>query len=116
MTIGEAIRNARHAKGLTQNELAGRLGVTQALVGHYERGLRKPKLETLNRIASALEVSAWDLLSRADDDIRLYSMEEIYGVLVDTRKKIMEIIGGLDEDELGQALKILETVFPHRFP
>lgn len=62
MTVGERIKAARNEKKLTQNELAGRLGITPALIGHYERGERNPKKETLDKIADALEVSGIYLL------------------------------------------------------
>ena len=36
MTIGEMIRQERKKKGITQNELAKRLGITQSAVGQFE--------------------------------------------------------------------------------
>ena len=55
MTIGERIKAARIRVGITQKELANRLNVTPALVGQYERDLRNPKHETLQKIADALD-------------------------------------------------------------
>ena len=46
----------RAKAAITQQELAEKLGVTQAMIGQYERGIRQPKIETLIRIANSLEV------------------------------------------------------------
>lgn len=61
MSTGEAIKAARRAAGLTQAELAQKLGVTPQTVSQYERGLINPKLETLQKFADALGVEAWNL-------------------------------------------------------
>jgi len=66
MTVGEKIRVARKAAGLTQQALATRLGITQALVGHYERGIRNPKLATRSRIAEVLGIDVILLFDMAD--------------------------------------------------
>lgn len=58
MNCGKRIRSARIAAGLTQKELALKLGVSGALVGQYETGIRNPKIDTLNRIAEALSLSS----------------------------------------------------------
>lgn len=58
MNYGKRIRTARIASGLTQKELAQKLGVSAALVGQYETGIRNPKIDTLNRIAEALSLSS----------------------------------------------------------
>ncbi len=62
MTTGEQIRNYREAAGLTQSELAARIGTTPQNISQYERGLRNPKLETVQRIAGALGLDASLLL------------------------------------------------------
>lgn len=59
--IGEEIRLERKRAGLTQKQLAERLGVTHALIGQYERGERHPKLETIQRIADALNINVMNL-------------------------------------------------------
>lgn len=63
MTTGQRIRAARTSKGMTQAELADRLGIPYQSIGQWERDVRKPKYETLCRIAKALEVSVSDICS-----------------------------------------------------
>lgn len=44
----------RHRAGITQVELARRLGVTQAVVARLESGQQDPKISTLERYARAI--------------------------------------------------------------
>jgi transcriptional regulator with XRE-family HTH domain len=50
------IRAFRKLKGLTQTDLADRLGVSIAIVGTIERGTRRVDSRMLGRIAEALGV------------------------------------------------------------
>ena len=56
MTTGQRIKAARKAAGLTQADLANKVGVPYQSIGQWERDERNPKLETLERIAAALGV------------------------------------------------------------
>lgn len=80
--IGIGIKNARLTVGITQAELARRLGVTPQAISQYERGEKKPKIETIKKIANALGVS-WFQLSHLDDLVatseeRVLDKEEVY--------------------------------------
>lgn len=67
MTIGDRIKSARKKAGITQAELAKRLGISYVGVSQWENNLRNPKIETVQRIASALNVSIVDLVGTADE-------------------------------------------------
>lgn len=56
MDIGARIRAARKEKGLTQEELGVKLGVSGSMIAQYETSKRKPKYETVERIAVVLGV------------------------------------------------------------
>lgn len=71
MSIGETIKSIRLSKNWTQKQLADRMGVTQSWVGMYESGQRRPKMDTLVKIADALGVQLQDLLQ--DEAVDLYS-------------------------------------------
>lgn len=68
MNFGERIKYLRTKKGLTQKELADKMGVSSSWIGMYESGRRKPKLGTLRKIATALEVDVSSLYSYVDTD------------------------------------------------
>lgn len=56
-SFGQIIATARRAKGLTQEELAKKAGITQAALSRYEAGLRHPDDESLANLADALGVT-----------------------------------------------------------
>lgn len=66
MTTGERIKAAREAAGMTQAELAKRLGISYVGVSQWERGIRNPKYSTLKKIADILGVWVYDLSSPED--------------------------------------------------
>lgn len=78
MTIGESIKSARKAAGLTQKELAQRLGLSFQSIAQWENDLRKPKIETLKKIADALGCTISDFdeelppLMSVGDNIRYW--------------------------------------------
>ena len=55
--VNIAIRQVREVQGVSQRELARRLGVSQPVVARWEAGRDSPRLDTLQRIAEALEVN-----------------------------------------------------------
>ena len=54
--IGRMVRELRVARGLSQRELAARMGTTQSVVGRLEAGGSRPTIVTLDRVANALGV------------------------------------------------------------
>lgn len=56
------IRAFRKLKGLTQTDLADRLGVSIAIVGTIERGTRRVDSRMLGRIAEALGVDQEEIV------------------------------------------------------
>jgi transcriptional regulator with XRE-family HTH domain len=52
-------------RGLTQGELGTKAGMAAASVSHFETGQRVPSLDSLVKLADALEVSVDSLLGRA---------------------------------------------------
>jgi len=60
--MNERIKKIRKQKGLSQIELGECIGVSQQVITNYERGLREPNLETLLKIAGALDVTLETLI------------------------------------------------------
>ncbi len=69
MTVGERIRTIRKNQGLTQKQLGEKSGMADSAIRKYESGSQNPKVETLQRIAAALNVSLGDLLGIAPDEM-----------------------------------------------
>lgn len=76
MTTGQLIKKARKEAGLTQAGLASRLGISYVGVSQWENGIRKPKPETLHRIASSIGVDFLDLLGEEEREMYTKGFED----------------------------------------
>ena len=63
MDMGVVIKKYRKEAGMTQEEMANRLGVTTPAVNKWENGNSKPDIELLAPIARLLDISLDTLLS-----------------------------------------------------
>jgi len=61
--FGERVRQIRTEKGWTQAELSGRLGWHQPVLCDLEKGRHAATLETVERMARALDVAPAELMS-----------------------------------------------------
>lgn len=75
MTIGQNIKIQRKSKNLTQKQLADMLGLAPNTIAQYELGTSRPKLEKIQLIARALNISVisllpdgWDYLEGGHDE------------------------------------------------
>ena len=64
--LGEELRKAREAAGLTQEKLAFKAGVHRTYVSLLERNLKSPTLSMLFRLCKALGISAAELVARVE--------------------------------------------------
>lgn len=74
MNLGERMKKARKEKKLSQAQLGSELGVSGSMIGQYENNLRNPKLETVQRIAAALDVDVNWLMNGYTLDERRQAM------------------------------------------
>ena len=64
--VGIAIKTIREQKGLSQNQLAKKSGISQSAISSIESTTKSPSIDTVFEIASALGISITDLLSVSD--------------------------------------------------
>lgn len=62
MTLGERIKLIRKEKKLTQKALGELCGVNESHIRTYESGKHQPSIDSLIKLAQALEVPPWILL------------------------------------------------------
>ena len=67
-SIGETIASLRKEKGMTQNELAEKMNVTDKAVSKWERDLSCPDINTISKLADILGVSVEELLKAKKKD------------------------------------------------
>lgn len=65
--FGKRLRSVREQRGLSQQQLADRVGTARVTITMYEAGEREPNFEMLSKLAEVLEVSTDYLLGRTDD-------------------------------------------------
>ena len=85
MSVGKRIRAAREAAGMTQAEVAKRLGVSESSIRLYELGKRPPNDEMLGRIAEAVGVDPQAFVEIEIDSVRdvleiLFRLEDACGL------------------------------------
>lgn len=61
-TLGERLAEARIKAGLSQAELAERMGTTQPAIAYWERGAKRLRSDVITRLSKILGVSADELL------------------------------------------------------
>lgn len=88
MTTGQRIKETRKAAGMTQKELAVKLGIAYQTLAQWENDLRNPKIETLQRIAAALGVDPYSLYSF--DQASTALEERINARIVDAASKLSD--------------------------
>lgn len=63
--VARILREERLERGFSMNLVSERAGLSRPMISLVERELRKPTLDTLLRIADAMEVDLVDVLQRA---------------------------------------------------
>ena len=72
MGIGENIRRYRTAAGLSQEQLADKIGKTRSAISQYESNTTTPYMYVIEKIADALGVEAVDIVG---DSVKLTETE-----------------------------------------
>jgi transcriptional regulator with XRE-family HTH domain len=65
------LRQKREALGLSMNTVAKRARLSHSMVSRVEHELRRPTLDTLLRIAEAMDIELWPLVKIAEKGTRL---------------------------------------------
>lgn len=82
--IGTFIRNRRLELGMTQQQLADRLGITDKAVSKWERCVSYPDITLLRELAEALDISVTELLAGERDSAPPQVPPAVEEVVVDT--------------------------------
>jgi transcriptional regulator with XRE-family HTH domain len=96
------IKYLRTIRGLSQESLALSAGLNPAYLGHIERCLKCPTIDTLNKIALALDVPLSEL-------VRFDSEPEI-SVCNEAIERIAFSIRGLSENDAQQVAEIVAEI------
>ena len=111
MEIGQKIKEARIAKGMTQEELGKILGVQRSAIAKYEKGrVVNIKRSTLQKLAAALDLRGSDLVIESNpkeaatlhakvllDGELMMSIEQYYTLSDEKQKMVRDLIRNLAE-------------------
>lgn len=67
MNIGERLRELRESKDLSQGEIEKRTGLLRVYISRVENGHTVPAIETLEKLARALEVPMYQLFYEGEE-------------------------------------------------
>ena len=98
--LGRRVRLFRRQRGLTQAQLAERVGVSDNFIGMIERGRGHPTLETISGVAKALEVGLHDL----------FQEEERLGSTGEVVEELNRLLEGRPVDQAELILAITKAV------
>lgn len=77
----DGIREFRKAAGLTQKQLAEKVGLSEQAIRMYELGKREPSVDVIKRIGEALDIAP----------------ESLRGVKVESAREALELLFAIDE-------------------
>lgn len=79
--INETLRQLRRDSGMTQEQVAGQLGVTRQALSGYESGRTQPGLDTLQRLADIYRVELADLIYGNKPNRHIYTALKILAIV-----------------------------------
>lgn len=94
MVFARRLKATRKARGLTQKELANRLGLTQSAVTGWEVGKSEPEYKNLLALARLLDVSIDYLLGHEGGEAPAPDMADAIGEIVETVEKGSATVDG----------------------
>ncbi|MEK6736826.1 MAG: helix-turn-helix transcriptional regulator [Pseudomonadota bacterium] len=98
--LGTRLKEIRKTRGLTQEALAEKIDLSPQYLSRLEGGHQSPSLETVARLAEALDLELWELF-----DLRHQ------GTVKEMRERLRRLIQESNEQELRLALKLLHALF-----
>lgn len=91
MDFGKKLKEIRTQKKISQRELGERLGVSQQTIAQYEHAINIPKLSTLQKFATALDVSVFSLTQDTTTDYDLNELQQLKESMLNDSKSIEEL-------------------------
>jgi transcriptional regulator with XRE-family HTH domain len=109
VNIGERLRDLREAKNLSQGDIERRTGLLRCYLSRVENGHTVPAIETLEKIARALEVPLYQLFYDSDEPPKAPELPKhgkhdgkLWGATgkdARTLRKFLEVLCHMNEEE-----------------
>jgi len=99
--IGSRIKQLRKARGVSQEALSEKIGMSSKYLSSIERGQENPTLDTFLRLTKALEVDVFELFNYSQTP----SPKE-------AKKIVLDFANGGDKMKLEVVAKLIRSLFP----
>lgn len=99
--LGKRVREHRLARGLTQGQLAEKVGVETETISRLERGSTLPSLLKIEELAATLQTSLTDLIGGSSS------------LVSDQAIQLEKLLDGLDENDRNLILKVARLQREH---
>lgn len=96
--VGKQLRKIGRSLGLSDSEIARKVGLSETRYGNYVRNMREPDYATLLRICRVLNTTPNVLLGVSDLDTEIYRRQAL-------EEKLVAACKSLDLETLGKVLK-----------
>lgn len=100
VAVGNRIRYFRRLQSISQEELALRANLNPAYFGQVERGLKCPTVDTLYKIAKAMNISPAELLRT----------ESLPDYSTDHTRRMNELLAQVPKDKLEPLFRVIEDL------
>lgn len=90
MEINNKLKDLRTASGLTQKQLAERLGVAKSVVSYYEQGERLPSYDVLIKISRIFHVTTDYLLGLEHN--RMLDVSDLTDEQINAMNKLVDVM------------------------
>jgi CheY-like chemotaxis protein len=104
--LGATIKSDRSALGISQEELAYRAGLHRTYISDLERGARNPSIQSIEKIASALQISVSMLFEQAGSGSQAKELVEI--LLVEDNPRDVELtLRGFEKGKITNPVHVV---------
>ena len=115
MNIGENIKLLRNKKGLTQEELANKCGLSKNGLWNYENNKRQPTTKVLEKIATGLDVDLLTLMSDNNDMIEQKDLNRLKKEVKDKRLIYHKSSVIKEMDEQSKLYECIQDILTNKF-
>lgn len=119
--LQDTLKRLRRERNLTQAQLAERLNLSQATIGSWESGVRRPDIDMLPVIADFYGVTVDTLLGTEKKEERIISMEpwnpeDVFAVMQDDSIRLMARgMARMTPENRQKILDVARTLFAQDF-
>ena len=110
--FAEAILNRRKQLGLTQEEVAAKVGTSKQMVSRYENAQRSPKVIMANRFAEALGTTLDEIMDESSKSETPF-VETLAVAKTEEGRMAAALIDRLPKGQRKQIIGVIYAMYPH---